>query len=72
MDLLSKIILIVVLGIVAIWCLRKLIWACYKFNDLRQAEKHPENFAQKDGIVFNKKTKELEESSRSILPSEQK
>ena len=72
MDLLSKIILIVVLGIVAIWCLRKLIWTCYKFSDLHQAEKHPENFAQKDGIVFNKKTKELEESSRPILPSEQK
>ena len=72
MGLLSKVILIVVLGIVSIWCLRKLIFACYEFNDLRHAKRYPENFAQKDGIVFNKKTKELEESSRSILPSEQK
>lgn len=70
MELLVKVLLLVVLGIFLILCLRGLIFAWYKLYDLRQAEKHPENFFHTDGVVFNKKTKKLEDSSRPILPSE--
>ena len=70
MLLLIKLLLIAVLGTVSVWCLKKLIFAWYEFCDLRQAKKHPENFFHTDSVVFNKKTKKLEESSRPILPSE--
>lgn len=70
MELLIKFLLIAVLGGFLVLCFKKLIFACYKLFDLRQAEKHPENFPQNDGIVFNKKTKKLEENSRPVLPSE--
>lgn len=70
MGLLTKLVLIAVLGTLSVFCLRKLIFAWYEFCDLRQAKKHPENFFHTDSVVFNKKTKKLEESSRPILPSE--
>ena len=70
MVLLTKLLLTVVLGAISIFCLKKLIFAWYKLCDLWQAEKHPENFFHTDGVVFNKKTKKLEESSHPILPSE--
>ena len=70
MTLLTKLLLITVFGTLSIWCFKKLIFTWYELCDLWQAEKHPEKFPQKDGIVFNKKTKELEESSHPLLPSE--
>lgn len=70
MELLIKLLLIAICGVLLIWCLRKLIFLWYTLRDLWQAEKHPENFFHTDGVVFNKKTKKLEESKRPILPSE--
>ena len=70
MGLLTKLVLIAVLGTLLVFCFRKLIFAWYEFCDLWQAKKHPADFFHTDGIVFNKKTQKLEESSRPILPSE--
>lgn len=70
MVLLIKLLLTAICGTLSVWCIRKLIFAWYEFCDLWQAKKHPENFFHTEGVVFNKKTKKLEESSRPILPSE--
>ncbi len=70
MKILFILFTVIVGGVILIGCWRQLIWAFYQLSDLRQAQKHPEEFPHTDNIVFNRKTNKLEESQRPILPSE--
>lgn len=65
-----KLFLAICLGCVSVWVIKKLIFCFYNLQTLIKAKKNPQDYPRTSGsIVFNKKTKKLEETGgKTILP----
>lgn len=65
-----KLLGIIVLAIVGVFCLKRLFFAVLNLRALINYKKHPESINQRHGIVYNKKTGKLEADQSPILPFE--
>lgn len=59
---------IILLTIVAIYAIIKIILAILNLRALNQYRKSPDAIHQRQGIVYNKRTKKLEADQSPILP----
>jgi hypothetical protein len=68
MSLSIKLLLLSILGIIAIFLFKRLIFAIYNLMDLFNKDIRTDVTRQRNGMVFNKKTKQLEADQSIILP----
>lgn len=59
---------IILLTIVALYAVKKIIFAILNLRALNQYRKSPDSISQRQGIVYNKRTKKLEADQSPILP----
>lgn len=68
MNALSTIVAILFLGVVASYLIKKLIETIINLIIIGQESKRPDLAKQRNGIVYNTKTKKLEADQSLILP----
>lgn len=68
MSLGLKLLLLVIVVIAMVWMFIHLIKCIYNIIVLIKANKHPENYPRAgEGMVYNKETKKLEETSGKVI-----
>ena len=62
-----KLIGIIFLSIVALFCLKRIVFILFNLRALNQYRKNPDPINERHGMVFNKKTNKLEADQSIIL-----
>ncbi len=70
MKLITTCITLVLLTVVAMLCVKKIVECILNIKVLNKKENHYDVAKQRNGIVYNKKTKKLEADQSIILPFE--
>ena len=70
MTLAVRLLLVFVLGMVAIFLIKKMVEALYNILELRDKTNAYDTTKQRNGMVLNLRTKKLEADQSAILPFE--